>query len=66
MLIVNNPEQYISRQTNVIKRKAMQINFKRFGSPISISANGLQCKFEDLQNIFEKKFAEVKVKRQSS
>ncbi len=64
MLIVDNPEFYISRQTKAVKRKAMQINFKSFGSPISIAANGLQYNFEELKNILDKKFEEFKTNRQ--
>jgi hypothetical protein len=60
MLIVEDPEQYIDRQTSTVKRKAMQMNFKNFGSPIGISANGLQCNFQELKNILEKKFTEFK------
>ena len=63
MLIVDNPEQYIGRQTSAVKRKAMQMNFKSFGSPISISANGLQCNFQELKNILQEKFAEFKTKK---
>jgi hypothetical protein len=64
MLVVDNPEQYISRQSNAVKRKAMQMNFKMYGSPISISANGLQCNFQELKTILDKKFAEFKQKEQ--
>lgn len=60
MLIVDNPELYINKQTNAIKRKAMQMNFRMYGSPISISVNGLQCNFQELKSILEKKLAEFK------
>ena len=64
MLIVSNPEEYINKQSSSIKRKAMQMNFRSYGSPISISANGLQCSFDELKNILEIKFAEFKTNKQ--
>jgi hypothetical protein len=64
MLIVNNPESYINRQSSLIKRKAMKMNLNMYGSPISISANGLQCNFQELNILLEKKFREFKVKKQ--
>lgn len=50
-IIVNNPEEYINNQNSFIKRKAMEINFKSYQSPISISANGLKCNFNELYKI---------------
>lgn len=57
MVIVNNPEYYINKQPNVLKRKSMEINYRNFGSPISISANNLDCNFDDLKNILDSKLA---------
>ncbi len=63
IILVHNPEEYISRQTNAVKRKLMETNFKIYGTPINISANGLQCSFDELQNILIKKFDEFKSKK---
>jgi hypothetical protein len=60
MIIVKNPEDYINRQTGIIKRKAMELNYKQYGSPISISANGLQCNFNELYDDIQHKFIETK------
>jgi hypothetical protein len=49
MLIVTNPQQYIQRQTSTIKRKGMELNYKNYGSPISISASALKIGFGELQ-----------------
>lgn len=49
MLIVKDPQQYIRRQTSTIKRKGMELNYKNYGSPISLSAGSLQIGFNDLQ-----------------
>ena len=54
MIFVDNPNDYIRRQTNAIIRKAAEINFKNYGSPISISANTLKCNFDDLKNTLNK------------
>ena len=55
MIIVNNPKEYINKQTGFIKRIAMGLNFRNYGSPISISANGLKCNFDDLYGTLTKK-----------
>jgi hypothetical protein len=66
MIIVTNPEYYISRETNMLKRKTKQINYKNYGSPISISANTLDCNFDELKNILDKKFGEFLTNRNSN
>lgn len=61
MLIVSNPDHYISRQTSFIKRKAMEINYRSYGSPISISVNGLKAKFDELFLLLQNELNERKV-----
>jgi hypothetical protein len=53
MIFVTNPDKYISRQTNVLKRKTAEINYKSYGSPISLSTNTLKCNFDELKNILQ-------------
>jgi hypothetical protein len=60
MFIVNNPEEYINRQNGIVKRKAMEMNYKSYGSPISISANTLDTNFEELYELLQNKFKEHK------
>jgi len=50
MILVSNPEEYINKQTGFIAKKAMEMNYKSFGSPIFLSANSLKCNFDDLYN----------------
>jgi hypothetical protein len=50
-VIVNNPIDFIDRQKNVLARKNVETNFKKFESPIQISTNGLKIKFEDLYEL---------------
>jgi len=51
IVIVNNPNDFIDRQKNILTRKNVETNFKKFGSPIQISTNGLKIKFEELYEI---------------
>ena len=52
MVIVKNPEEYINREQSFFKQKAMAMNNKLYGSPISISANTLQISFGELYRLF--------------
>ena len=54
MVIVSNPEKYIDRQKSSLKKMAMGRNYKSYGSPISISANGLKMTFDDLYRLIER------------
>jgi hypothetical protein len=58
MIIVRNPEEYVNRQTHLLKRKAMALNHRSYGSPISISANGLNTNFDELYGIIRKQFTD--------
>jgi hypothetical protein len=60
MFIVNNPQDYIDRQTNTLKKKGMQMNLNFYGSPISISANALTTNFDNLYGLLQQKFNEKK------
>jgi hypothetical protein len=48
MLHVKNPQDFISRQTSVLKRKGMEFNYKMYGTPLSITTNGLKTSFDSL------------------
>lgn len=48
MIKVNKPEEYIARQANSMKRKMMEMNYKTYHTPISITSNILQIKFDEL------------------
>ncbi len=51
MLQVKNPQDYIDKQTSGFKRKMMQMNFNMYGTPLSITSNSLQIKFDELLNV---------------
>jgi len=60
IIVVNNPEHYLSKQTNFLKKKGMEYNNKNYGSPLAISANGLNCNLKELTSILESKLSEYK------
>ncbi len=51
MLHVKNPQDYIDKQTSSFKRKMMQMNLNMYETPLSITSNSLQIKFDELLNI---------------
>ena len=62
-LIVKNPQDYIDRQTNVIKGVLMQKNYDSYGTAIAITVNGLNCEYQELKDTLDKKFLEFKSKK---
>ena len=60
MIHVRNPQEYIERQRNLFKRKGMQMNHKMYGTPISISANGLKTSFDELMDLLMRKLPQPK------
>jgi hypothetical protein len=59
-LIVKNPQDYIDRETAPFKKKILAMNYKTYGSPISISANSLQTNFDKLYSLLTEKMKEYK------
>ncbi|KAF2516460.1 STM3941 family protein [Flavobacterium foetidum] len=60
IIAVKNPNEYINRQSGILKRKTAEMNYKTYGSPISISANTLKTNFKDLYDLLQRKFNENK------
>jgi hypothetical protein len=54
LILVKNPEQYIQRQEGILKRKLMEANLKDRGTPITISAGGLQANIDEVLTMLEK------------
>lgn len=48
LIETTNPEKYINRAKKSISRRAMKANYKMYGTPLSISSNTLQIKFDEL------------------
>ena len=60
MLIVKNPEDYLDRVENPFKRKMMELNHQRYGSPVAISAITLKTDFKKLHELLKQKLNEHK------
>lgn len=56
-IIVNNPNDFIERQKNILMRKSIETNYKKYGSPIQISANSLKIRFEELYDLMSKELS---------
>lgn len=52
---VSNPQTYIDRAKG-FNRKMMAMNYKYYGTPVSISANGLQISFDELLQLISARF----------
>ncbi|HUR11518.1 MAG TPA: STM3941 family protein [Flavitalea sp.] len=55
-----NPEKYISREKNLLKRKLLSANAGSYGSPIHISANGLKTNSDELLKLLIEEYAKHK------
>ena len=64
ILLVNNPEKYINRTKNIISKQAMNMNYKTYGSPISITSNSLKINFEDLEKLIVEEWRKSKIQHQ--
>jgi hypothetical protein len=51
MIHVRNPEEYIERVQGKFKKRMMKLNYKMYGSPLSLSASGLKCSFDELHRL---------------
>lgn len=51
LILIANPQAYIDRQEIAYKKKAMNLNYKMYGSPVCISANTLKCNFNELYSL---------------
>lgn len=56
-----NPNDYISKETNTIKRKLLIANSNNYGSPIHISTNSLKTNHKDLLSLINEYFLTYKV-----
>jgi hypothetical protein len=59
MLEVRNPQDYIGRQANLLKRKAMELNYRMYGTPVCIATTGLSISFDELYTLVTEKFRET-------
>ena len=55
-----NPDEYISREKNFLKRKLLLANTNSYGSPIHISTNGLKINHHELLQLLSHEFIKYK------
>ena len=60
LFILNNPQDYLKKVKNPIRRNTMKINQKLYGSPFSISSSLLQITFNELKELLQEKRNEYK------
>jgi len=56
VLKVNNPSNYIERESNRSKRRSLELRFQYYGSPICFSNRALDCSFEELKEAVYTKY----------
>jgi hypothetical protein len=55
MVLVNNPDDYINRQTNPLMKKLAAMNYRSYKTPVSITANTLQYNFDELYGLLRER-----------
>jgi len=58
LIKVKDPSLYINRHTGFLKRKAVEVNYKTYGTPVCIGSQAIQYNFDDLKALLHKKLAE--------
>lgn len=61
ILHINQPEKYIQRVKNIILKKAIEMNVKKYGSPISITCTSLEITIKELESIIIQEFNKNKI-----
>lgn len=59
---VRDAKKYIAKSRNFFQTKIMKMNFKYYGTPITINSNTLKCNFTDLEQNVQSIFEEWKAK----
>ena len=58
LLMVNDPEKRIEAEPGSFKKRMMKINYRMYNTPVCISANGLQCNFDELYRLISDSYAQ--------
>ena len=59
LLEVSNPEEYIQQQQNPLKKRAMDMNYQLYKTPICITANFITISFEQLLELLQTGFQQA-------
>ena len=60
LLMVNDPEKRIEAEPGSFKKRMMKINYRMYNTPVCISANGLQCNFDELYKLISEGYKQNK------
>lgn len=60
VLIVDNPNDYISREPTRVKKRTLTLKLHYYGSPICISDRALECSFDTLKTVVLEKYEQYK------
>ena len=60
IISVTNPEYWLDKETNRIRKKMMQFNINNYNSPFSITTSGLNINSTELKNILNKYYERYK------
>lgn len=52
LIDINNPDEYINRKKG-LKKILLKMNYKSYGTPISISSNFVECDFHKLETVIK-------------
>lgn len=58
LIKVKNPENYIEK-SNPMKKISLKQNMNVYGTPITITANGLECSFEELEQLINENYNKI-------
>jgi hypothetical protein len=61
MILLYNPEAYINKETNRIKRKLLNMNYKQYGSPVSIAVNTVQADINELRRLLQDQLSQYTI-----
>ena len=59
LIHVTNPDKYVERVTG-FRQKLMKGNMNIYGTPLSITPNTLQYKFDDLEQLLQSRLREFR------
>ncbi len=59
---VTNPDYWMEKETNFIRKKLMQFNLNNYNSPFNLSSSGLDISYAELNEKLNQYFVEYKTK----
>jgi hypothetical protein len=57
MILLHNPEAYINKENNPVKRKLLSMNYKQYGSPVSIAVNTINSDITELKRLLQEQLS---------